>query len=138
MDKKSLGRDYKHSHRPMGVYQIRNLSNEKVLVGSTLNLPGIFNRHQFQLKMNAHPNKSLQTDWNKLGSENFAFEMLEELFPRENPAYDYQADLTCLEDLWLEKLEPYGSKGYNEKKKTRFERLRMISANRLAGYAEKV
>lgn len=138
MDKKGLKRDYKQTNRPMGVYQIRNLGNEKVLVGSTLNLSGIFNRHRFQLKMNAHPNKSLQTDWNKLGSENFAFEILEELFPRENPDYDYHADLTCLEDLWLEKLEPYGDKGYNEKKKTRFERLRMISANRLARYAEKV
>ena len=26
------------------------------------------------------------------------------------------ADLETLEDLWLEKLEPYGDKGYNERK----------------------
>jgi hypothetical protein len=52
------------------------------------------------------------------------------LFPRENPDYDYKSDLEVLEDLWLEKLEPYGDKGYNERKKTREERLRMIAANR--------
>ena len=33
-------------------------------------------------------------------------------------------------DLWLEKLEPYDLKGYNVRKKTREERLRMIAANR--------
>jgi hypothetical protein len=39
--------------------------------------------------------------------------------------------LEVLEDLWLEKLEPYGERGYNERKKTSEERLRMIAANRL-------
>ena len=114
----------------MGVFQIRNLVNEKVFIGSSLNLDGIFNRHEFQLKMGGHPNKPLQSDWNAFGSENFAFEILEEVFPRENPGYNYREDLEVSEDLWLEKLEPYGDKGYNERKKTREERLRMIAANR--------
>ena len=112
----------------MGVFQIRNLANEKLFVGSSMNLEGIFNRHEFQLKMGGHPNKSLQKDWNALGAENFAFEILEELESREN--LDDEAELTFLEDLWLEKLEPYGEKGYNERKKTREERLRMIAANK--------
>ena len=104
---------------------------EKVFIGSTLNLDGIFNRHEFQLKMGVHRNKILQADWNEFGAENFAVEVLEEVFPRENPEYNYKADLEVLEDLWLEKLEPYGEKGYNERKKTREERLRMIAANKL-------
>lgn len=116
----------------MGVFQIRNTANEKVFVGSSMNLDGIFNRHEFQLKTGGHPNKSLQKDWNELGSRNFAFEILEEVFPRENPVYDYKSDLEVLEDLWLEKLEPYGEKGYNERRKTREERLRMIAANKLS------
>ena len=115
----------------MGVFQIRNLVNEKVFVGSTLNLDGVFNKNKFQLDAGIHPSKTLQADWNELGSENFAFEILEEVFPRENPDYDYQADLTFLEDLWLEQLQPFNEKGYNERKKTREERLRMIAANRL-------
>lgn len=131
MNRKELKREYKQNLRPMGVFQIRNTVNEKVFIGSTLNLPGIFNRHEFQLKMGGHPNKILQADWNVFGAENFEFEILEEVFPRENPDYDYAADLEVLEDLWLEKLEPYGERGYNERKKTREERLRMIAANRL-------
>lgn len=112
----------------MGVFQIRNLSNEKVFVGSSVNLKGIFNRYEAQLKMGGHPNKNLQKDWNAQGAENFAFEILEELERREN--LDDKAELTFLEDLWLEKLEPYGERGYNERKKTREERLRMIAANK--------
>lgn len=130
MNKKDLTRTYKETPRPMGVFQVRNLTNEKVFVGSTLNLDGIFNRFEFQLKMDGHPNKKLQADWNEAGAENFAFEILEELPPRENPGYDYKADLEVLEDLWLEKLEPYDDKGYNERKKTFEERLQMIRANR--------
>lgn len=134
MDRKQLKREYKDAMRPMGIYQIRNLVNEKVFVGSTLNLNGIFNRHLFQLEIGGNPNKSLQEDWKSHGRENFAFEVLEEVFPRENPDYDYRSDLECLEDLWLEKLEPYGERGYNERKKTREERLQMISANRSRRY----
>jgi hypothetical protein len=31
--------------------------------------------------------------------------------------YEYQADLTLLEELWLEKIQPYGERGYNDRKK---------------------
>ena len=92
MNRKNLKREYEQTLRPTGVFQIRNLANEKFFVGSTLNLPGIFNRYEFQLKMESHPNKLLQKDWNESGGENFAFETLEELFPLENPDHDYLTD----------------------------------------------
>jgi group I intron endonuclease len=114
----------------MGIFQIRNLRNEKVFVGSTPNLDAALNRHRFQLDAGAHPSKTLQKDWNEIGSENFVFEILEELPPRDDPNYDYSLDLETLEDLWLEKLEPYDECGYNERKKTREERLRMIAAKK--------
>lgn len=112
----------------MGVFQIRNLKNEKIFVGSSTNLDGIFNRHRFQLNADGHPNKALQADWNASGEENFAFEILEELKPREN--LDIKKELEFLEDLWLENLQPFGERGYNERKLTREERLRMIAANK--------
>ncbi len=112
----------------MGVFQIRNLANEKVFIGSTLNLDGIFNRNTFQLNAGNHSSKSLQADWNEFGADNFAFEILEEISPREN--LDLPRELEFFEGMWLEKLEPHGEKGYNERKKTREERLRMIAANR--------
>lgn len=128
MNKKDLKREYKETQQTMGVFQIRNLTNEKVFVGSSLNLDGIFNRHKFALNAGSHQNKALQADWNEFGAENFAFEILEELEPREN--LDTKRELEFLEDLWLENKEPYDLKGYNERKMTREERLRMISANR--------
>ena len=129
MDKKDLKRQYKKALRPMGVYQIRNLVNEKVFIGSAFNLDGVFNKNKFQLDAGIHLSKSLQTDWDEFSTGYFVFEILEEFSPREN--LDLQSELTFLEDLWLEKSEPYGDKGYNERKKTREERLQMIAANKL-------
>ncbi|MDQ6785689.1 MAG: GIY-YIG nuclease family protein [Acidobacteriota bacterium] len=129
MNKKEAKQNYKLNLRPAGVFQVRNMREEKVFVGSSLNLDGIFNRHEFQLKLNGHPNKRLQADWNELGKDCFAFEILEQIESREN--LDYKTELEFLEDLWLEKLQPYGTRGYNEPKKTREERLQMIAENRL-------
>ena len=117
MNKKELIQQYKLTNRPMGIYQIRNLVNGKVFVESSVNLTGILNRQKFALKLNGHKNKQLQADWNEFGAENFAFEILEEIVQREN--LDIKAELEFLEDLWLEKLKPFGDKGYNQRKKTR-------------------
>ncbi len=129
--KKALKKDYQTSHRQMGIYQIRNLTNDKVMVGQSLNLPAIFNRSKLQLRNGTHPNRQLQIDWRELGEEKFAFEILDEISPNADPARDYREELNFLEDLWLENLQPYEPHGYNERKKSREERLRMIAQNRL-------
>lgn len=130
IDKKEAKRNYAASPRPMGVFAIRNAANGKSFVTASLDLPGSFNRHRFQLNAGVHKSRNLQADWNEIGEGGFEFEILEELPPRTEPGYDYSGDLEVLEDIWLEKLEPYGENGYNEKKKTREERLRMIAENR--------
>lgn len=130
--KKELKREYQQSPRPMGVYQIRNLVKDKVLLGSSLNLPGIFNRYKFQLQMGSHRNKILQTEWNEFGSKNFAFEILDELTATSEPGRDYREELIFLEDLWLDKLQPYDERGYNKRKQSREEKLRQIAQNRLS------
>jgi hypothetical protein len=130
IDKKAAILEYKMSHRPMGVYQIRNTVNGKVWIDSSTNVPAKYNRYRLNLELGSHPSKALQADWKEFGEEAFLFEMLEPLEPRDDLRYDYKSDLEVLEDLWLEKVEPYGDKGYNEPKKSREERLRMIAANR--------
>lgn len=129
MNKKELKQEYKLSHRPMGVFQIRNQVNEKIFVGSSLNIPGIFNRLRLDLSLGKSVHKELQREWNEHGEANFIFEILDELTPRPDPAYDYREDLTSLEELWLEKLEPYGDRGYNQKKRSVEEKLRRIAEN---------
>ncbi len=128
MDKKAAIREYKLSHRPMGVFQILNKVNGKVFVDSSTNVPGKINRHKFALNHGSHVSQSLQVEWREFGEEAFEFEVLEDVPPRDDPNYDYKADLEFLEELWLAKLGPYSEKGYNEKKKTREERLRMIAS----------
>ncbi|MCU1264658.1 MAG: hypothetical protein JWM21_976 [Acidobacteria bacterium] len=114
----------------MGVFLIRNNVNDKVFLGTSLNLDGIINRHKFSLKSGGHPNKTLQADWDEFGSNSFAFEIVDELTPSQNPDRDYRHELQLLEKLWLEKLAPFGERGYNERKKTREELLRTIAARR--------
>jgi hypothetical protein len=130
MNRKEAIREYKMTHRPMGVFQIRNKTNDKVFIDSSNNIPGKINRHKFALNAGRHASKSLQADWNELGESAFEFETIEPLEPREDPNYDYRSDLETLLGLWLEKFQPFDDKGYNERKLTREERLQMIAANR--------
>jgi hypothetical protein len=126
-DKKQLKKNYRQRARRMGVFLIRNNLSDKVFLGSGLDLHGVINRHKFQLSREIHPNKSLQADWVKLGSDNFSFEIVDELTPREDVDLDHRKELTFLEDLWLERLQPFGERGYNERKLSRAERLRRIA-----------
>ena len=131
-DRKELKKNYQHSKVPMGVFLIRNTLNDKVFVAAGRNLQGIINRHRFQLIAGSHPNKSLQTDWSQLGSQNFAFEILEEFIPPDDNQLDEAKELAFMEKLWREKLQPFAERGYNEPKLSREEKLRRIAANRLA------
>jgi hypothetical protein len=113
MERKAQIREYKETPRPMGVYRVRNTANGRSLVGSSVNLPAILNRHRAQLGMGLHPNRALQKDWNELGPEVFEFETLDTLKPPDQPGYDPSGDLRVLEEMWLEKLSPFDERGYN-------------------------
>lgn len=98
----------------MGVFAIRNTASGKVLLGSALNLPGALNGARFRLRMGAHSNRDLQRDWNELGADHFAFEVLDVLEAADpDPAHDYRDDLAVLEALWIERLQPFGDAGYH-------------------------
>ncbi|HSQ35517.1 MAG TPA: GIY-YIG nuclease family protein [Candidatus Binatia bacterium] len=115
-DFKALKTIYKHTPRPMGIFRITNLDSGKVYIGRSADLNGKLNSEKFQLRNKLHMNRELQNDFNALGEEKFAFEVLDRLQPREDPQYDYGYDLQTLEAIWLEKLQPFGSKGYHKKK----------------------
>jgi group I intron endonuclease len=100
----------------MGVYQLRNCITGKVLIGSSMNLPGRFNSLRFQLKNNSNPFRTLQAEWNEYGADAFAFEVLETLNPEKVPKDSWRKSLTAMEDQWLNEIKPYGLKGYNKEK----------------------
>ena len=117
--RKELQREYKERVKPSGVFQIQNLANSKVLLGSSFNLEGPLNKHRFMLNINSHPNKELQKDWNELGPDQFTFEILETIPVKDNPNFNLKDELTLLEEIWLEKLQPFGERGYNYDAKIR-------------------
>jgi hypothetical protein len=59
VDKKAAKQAYKASHKPMGIFQIRNTANDRVFVDSSTNIPGKVNRHKFALNMGKHASKTL-------------------------------------------------------------------------------
>ena len=120
IDKKELKKAYKQTIQPMGIYQIKNKVNGKIFIGWTKNIKGKFNSIQFQLTNGSFIINSLQEDFNKYGFDNFSYDVLDQLEPNEDPAYDYTNDLVTLEELWLEKLQPFDDKGYNIRKQTKY------------------
>ena len=60
-----------------GIYQIRNLVNGKIYVGSSINLHVRKLSHFNSLKRNDHANQHLQKAYNKYGLDKFVFEVLE-------------------------------------------------------------
>lgn len=114
-DRKALIRQYKESARPMGVGVVRNLRDGRVYVFAGRDLPALLNRNQAQLRLGAHPSRSLQADWDSLGREAFEVVVLDTLPPAEDPAHDPTDDLRALEAMWLEKLAPFEPAGYNRR-----------------------
>lgn len=117
--RKELIREYKERRKPAGVFMIKNTVNGKVLLGSSLNLEGPLNSHRFMLRSGKHLNEALQRDWDAFGAESFVFEILETVPESEDPAFNVDEELTLLEEIWLEKLEPFGERGYNPDRKIR-------------------
>ncbi|MGL5512479.1 MAG: GIY-YIG nuclease family protein [Sporomusa sp.] len=114
--RKELKFAYKQTPTPMGVYRLTNKQNGKILIGSSMNLPGKKNSILFQLKQGAHPVKELQADWTANGPDAFDFEVLENLKHEKIAADQWRGAVTALEDKWLSVLQPYGDRGYNKQK----------------------
>jgi len=111
-----IKRMYKQNRPDMGVYQIRNTVNNRIYVGSTTNLEGIRNSRLFQLRMGKVVfSRELQKDLDRFGAESFEFSVLEVL---ENAETGTKSDrsLAALYVRWLEKLQPFGERGYNSAK----------------------
>lgn len=113
--REELKQMYKEIKTEAGVYRIHNVRDDKSFVESTLNLNTI-NGKRFSLNMGSFINKSLQADWSKLGEDAFVIEVLEKLEIKPDPFFDAKGALAKLEAKWLDKLQPFGERGYNQQK----------------------
>lgn len=117
--RQEIKREYKERKKPAGVFQIKNTANGKVFLGSSLNLEGPLNGHKFMLQIGNHRNQSLQKDWNDYGPDKFVFEILEEVKVKDDLNFNLEDELTLLEQIWVEKLQPFGARGYNKDSRIR-------------------
>ncbi|WEG18630.1 GIY-YIG nuclease family protein [Alkalihalophilus pseudofirmus] len=88
-----------------GIYEIKNNLNNKVYVGSAVDIFTRWKNHINNLNRNTHHSKHLQNAWNKYGGGNFKFKVLE---------YVDKDHLINREQYWMDELNAYSSDlGYN-------------------------
>lgn len=93
-----------------GVYLIKNIENDKVYVGSSVDVKRRIGRHLKDLRNDKHDNSILGRSFNKYGEENFFFYLMEEL-----PIGTSQKDCEALEQIYLDELKCFyhNKRGYN-------------------------
>ena len=95
---------YKALRNKHGVYCIKNTVNEKIYIGSSINIYGRINDHLKELKHNKHKNQLLQNHYNKYGMC-YYFEALE---------FCEKHELISVEQFMLDKYKSYErSIGFN-------------------------
>lgn len=81
-----------------GIYIIRNLTNNKIYIGSTYCFRKRWYDHKSRLNNNKHSSKHLQHSWNKYGKENFEFEIVSYI--------EDETKLLQYEQKWLDFFKP--------------------------------
>lgn len=88
----------------MGIYKITNIENNKIYIGSSVDIEKRWTKHVQDLNNNKHHSYKLQEDWNKYSPETFEFEIVNAMTDEEM--------LRDIEQLYLSKYKPYKD-GYN-------------------------
>jgi group I intron endonuclease len=88
----------------IGVYCIKNITNNKIYIGSSKHVEARWKEHVYLLENKKHHSVKLQKAWNKYGSGNFKFEVLETTEDKNL--------LFIIEQQWLDKTKSYEN-GYN-------------------------
>lgn len=89
-----------------GIYMIKNIINNKIYIGQTINVNARLKSHRNKLKNNNHENQHLQNSWNKYRENNFKFEIIK--------MYN-EDELNDREVYWINYYKSYDFKfGYNK------------------------
>ncbi len=88
-----------------GIYKITCIANGRFYIGSSVNMRERWDEHQSTLRQNKHRNPKLQRAWDKYGEQAFICDVWEFVLVPEL--------LTAQEQYWLDKLKPFGGKGFN-------------------------
>lgn len=108
-ERRRLAREARDAFPPMGVIAIVDRTTGRARVLSTRNVHALINRIHFGLRLGTHTDKALQAEWNAV-PENFEFRIVELVKERrDDPAFDYAAELAELEQLHRMEFEWMGN-----------------------------
>jgi group I intron endonuclease len=110
-----------------GIYIIKNTIDNKIYVGSSINIGNREYKHFWMLNKGIHDNKFLQNSFNKFGKENFIFEVVEkctevELIDKENFYIDKFKSSKCDFGYNLAKVNEFRRNTYNEEVKVKLSK----------------
>jgi len=109
-----MNTNYNGHSRKSGVYQIRNLNNGKVYIGSAKRFQQRYSEHIKSLNKGTHHNKHLQHAFNSDGTDAFVFEVLEVVEGE-------QSDRLALEQVHMDAYQDAWDNCYNHMKKANVE-----------------
>jgi hypothetical protein len=90
-----------------GIYIIRNLKENKIYIGESYAIENRWISHRSALKKNNRVNKRLKQDWDRLGEENFEFQIITDLSGSSKMERLYEEEIT------IRKYEKEGYEIYN-------------------------
>lgn len=109
--RKELQEQYKEIKVQSGIYEVRNIPEQKVWVTSTSNLRTV-NGLLFSLDMGSFVHRELQADWKRLGKDQFEVNVLEVLKPLDHPYERLKDKLQEKEEKWIERMRSEGMQLY--------------------------
>jgi len=115
INKKEIRKEYKNQKHPAGLYAVKNMPDNKMFIGTSLNLPAKIRGITFELEMGSHTYDNLVNDYKQLGKENFEIFILDQIEVKEETDRELRAELETLEAMWIEKLKGEGVRFYNKK-----------------------
>jgi group I intron endonuclease len=114
-----------------GIYRIINKTNNKIYIGSSVNILSRFSKHKSLLKHNKHDNDYLQNSYNKYGLENFLFEIIEfcevdKLIDKENHYIEFYKSNDLNIGYNLATVNKFRRNNYNKEVKIKNSKFNLI------------
>lgn len=115
LNKKELIKEYKNQKHPVGLFAVRNIPENKMFIGISMNLPAKIRGVTFELELGSHAYHNLAGDYKRLGKDKFEVFILDEIQLKDETEGELKKELEALEQMWIEKLKNEGTTFYNKK-----------------------
>ncbi len=115
LNKKEIIKEYKNQKHPAGIFVVKNKPDNKMFIGTSLNLPAKIRGITFELEMGSHAYSKLAEDYKKLGKDQFEITILDQIEVKDETDKGLRSELKTLEEMWVEKLKSEGISFYNKK-----------------------